>query len=433
MFEYATPTGDLELAPYATLLVLSLIGIFFAQWLLIRRGWLETAFVQFLGLLTWLAAGFTASFLLHFVILSPPDLAYTYLLLDAKMLFFRGSYYDIRPLSAYLADAALVVQHTAWPLGCHLSLLAILVAGSIRGWVAISVAQLLVLVSATSLLFLQILLATRPIMRDIIFVEPLTDILTLVFVMVIVQKGIRHRTRLTMACFFVMAVLIGSNLLYANQSQQDLDFNGSQYGWQPGRWFHQVYYAQYPFSVLMSERYPDESRVLAQAQAIREAEVRQMADFVFQNQTVTHRNTGPLAVGFPVWAAHPDWKVSSLSDGLQASFVVDNASLQTRSDTSWDFSQGPDLTKGKVAKSGHIVALDRSDLDVFLFVESNNIRHLQSSALTFEPSLRVSLERAGDSRSLSALRVVALAEVPVEDIDGKFFFVIRPISGTRLR
>ncbi len=138
-------------------------------------------------------------------------------------------------------------------------------------------------------------------------------------------------------------------------------------------------------------------------------------------------------MGFPVWSAQPDWKVSGLSDALDPGFVVDNASLQTRSDTSWDFSQGPDLTKGKVAQPGHIVALDRRDLDVFLFVEPDNIRHLQSPALKFEPSLRVSLERAGDSRNLSALRVVDLAEVPVEDIDGEFFFVIRPISGTRLR
>ena len=297
VFEYGNPTGTLELAPYATLLVVSLIGIFFAQWIFIRQGWLESGLVRFLGLLSWLAAGFTASFLLHFVVLSPPELAYTYLLLDAKMLFFRGSYYDIRPFSAYLADAAVIVRHTAWPLGCHLSLLAILVAGSLRGWIAISVSQLLVLVSATSLLFLQILLATRPLMRDMIFVEPLADILTLVFVMVIVQKGIRHRTFLTVVCVIVMTTLIGSNLLYASRPQQDLDFNGSQYGWHPGRWFSQVYYAQYRFSLLMSGRYPIESRVLAQEQAIREAEVRRTTDFVFQESDCHAQKYGPTCGG----------------------------------------------------------------------------------------------------------------------------------------
>ena len=137
VFEYHGK-GELEIAPYAVLLATALVALFALQLALLWRARIETELSRLLGLLSWLALGFTASFLLHFLVLPEPGLALYYLLLDAKMLFFRGTYYDLRSFSEYLGDALAIVRYTAWPLGCHLALLTLLVVGRFRGWLALS-------------------------------------------------------------------------------------------------------------------------------------------------------------------------------------------------------------------------------------------------------------------------------------------------------
>ena len=285
--------------------------------------------------------------------------------------------------------------------------------------------------AGSGILFLQVFVATRPIAHDMIFVEPLADVMTLVFILVIAKRAVRHRTGLYAISLAVATVLIGSNLLHASRTLRDLHYLTSQYGWRPNRWFSHVYIGQGLYTRLMLERYQDGARAVAEPLARRQAEIRRVVEFVFQNQTITHRNIGLLALGFPVWTSDLAWKISALPEDFEG-IVVDNGSLPTRPESTWDFRAETELERVKQVPPGHIVALDRFDLEVYLFVERRDLAQLRSRSLVSEPSLEIRLKNGKESRIMSALRVAPLrvaliAEIPVDRIDGNFFFVIRQL------
>ena len=67
----------------------------------------------------------------------------------------------------------------------------------------------------------------------------------------------------------------------------------------------------------MLKKYDKTTMWVAKNIAINHKEIRRTVDFVFKNQTITHRNIGIAFEGFPVWTADLDYRIEELPDGYE--------------------------------------------------------------------------------------------------------------------
>ncbi len=429
VFEYYDrAAGHTGLAPYALLLGVVLVAIFAIQLLLVRRPSRDTSLFRFLGLLSWLALGFHLSLLLHFLIFSDPGQSLRYLLYDVVLLFFRGTYREVPGLGELLESAWTIVRFQPVVFLAHFALLGLLLLGRQRGWIRLTLGQLALLLAASGFAVLQVVFGTRPLLRDQIFVEVLFDTLTILFAMVIADRAVRRSPSLRRVAGGILIGVVASNLVHASRIVGELDAERSDYGWRENLWFAAVYPGnQKQYSKLMHRAYPPRSpqRQLAGRVARDHRKIRRTVGFVFGNQTVTHRNIGVLAPGFPVWAEDRDWRLSELPPGLDGSIVVDNARIPTRAHGGFAPDDVNQLTHAGGLPPDHIAVLGRRDLGVYLFVEPDDLPAIQGSTLRPVPGARIELQRGEETLELIGLRVIDYTEVESDRLRGRYFFVIQ--------
>ncbi|MBI5498268.1 MAG: hypothetical protein HY904_24920 [Deltaproteobacteria bacterium] len=376
-------------------------------------------------------AGVVGSFLLHLVTLPLVDgTAFTYLLADAKMLFWRRlamppltwSVVATNLAEVWRQDAGGIVVMAAGAVG-------VLVRGN-RGMRAATAGliTLTVLVAAVDV---------RGLFRDMIWTEVLIQVLALLWLAAAADAWRNARApRLPDAVVAAMlAVLMGVVAGECGRLRPRLDAHYIHYGWNRLHMARPVYGASHDvYRVIIHRAFDADAAVAARAAAAapRFAEVQRQLAFVFPNQRpdLLHASllaprfrAGPPATGRRVVRVPPELEGGLLVDNARlgaAPFLLDPAHVRV-SDEWWSKTRD-------AAPNEALAVLPRPDLVVHLFAPAP----ATPPPFTTATGLEVELESGGAvdtppvKRTYAGFRVDNYAEIPCTAWDADYFFVITP-------
>lgn len=425
-----TFTDTYAVTPLAILTLLALLGLCLVTGFLVLRNRQGGPLFRHGAMLTLLAAGFLGSLLFHFVVFKSPALSLTYLLYDFKIMFLRRNYYSVENPFAGGGPLAFLA-YNPWLLAVHLALLALLAVGTLGGALRLKRRQLALCAALSFVALANLLLGTRFILRDVLWVELLLNWLSLVYFGLLLTRMARPRRGLTWAASGALAVLLLVNLAHSRAMSTRLAANYNLYGWKEERWLTKVFSANHlKYEALMKAKYQPSMTAAARAQADNEARIRDTVQSVFQNQSLTLRNIGVVEGQFPVWAADQGYRISALDPSLKGTIVVDNLALPV--------ARGPFFTDELVRKpseyldkikktgvaEGTLGILPRYDLQVLLFIPA--AASFKPGDPNFKPTyLRLTVTKNGQPITMQGLLVTNYVEVPVRDFPPHSFFIIR--------
>ena len=381
---------------------------------------------------TCLSAGFVGAFLLHLVLYRDIQLGWQHLLFDFKVVFLRPNW-----LSASLANILFNVYNLfkyAQAIFCiHLALLAALVLGRSRGALRLSQQQVLLCAALTGLAMLHVVFGSRFLLRDLLWIEMLLNLLTLIFAFLILRYSSASRSPLRILAWSAIVLLLASNLSHDRYIAKRTDANLNLYGWERGRWFSSFFHLnQAKYVDLMRRKYSPEAAAAARENTDRFAANRRLADFVFQNQVITQRNIGLVSRGFAVRADKPDLRIESYPPLLKNAIVIDSAAVPRRKEVFyWPrlvSEQAEFMNKfRKVNDLGRLSLLPRLDLRLFFFAEPDDLAQL---GLWGEASEKLPIALRGKNESVETygVEMKGYQNMPVSDLTGVYFFVVLPTA-----
>ncbi len=419
--------------PVAVLFFSALLSLFLCQLYLYLTNKVSSNTFRLLSFFSVIGAGFILSFAFYFFLYSDAALSLQYILLNFKMVFLRvpNSALWIHPAD-YIHDSLLYVLYNPTLFIVHLALTLLLVFGYLRGFVRIKNYQVALCLVATSVAFVNAAVATRPILRDILWREVLVNLLNLFYFAILLSRATRYRLTLTRVGGGLLILLFLVNCAHSFDMPARIDANYTQYGWQAGKFFGAVYGGnQQKYSKIMREKYNNATAWVAQTKAIGHRRIRRTVDFVFKNQAITHRNIGIVFEGFSAWSADLDYKITAVPPDLRTAILVDNALVKPKSKTFFkeeyvrENSEYMDKFE-KFSTAGAISVLTRPDLKIFLFVEAGDVSGLVSDKIARTP-YKIVLQNTEQTIELQGLEIKNYCEIRLDKIRQKFFFVIYKI------
>lgn len=423
---FITPSGPLLLTIFVVLLVM--------QRVLSTKKLTSSIAFQLSWYFTLISAGFILSFAFHFLLYGEFDLSWRLLLYDFKVVFFRGKYWETTRFLDRVQYYGVYLKYNAVPFLVLIGLNILLALGSTRRWLALTRKQLLLCCVLTAFVLANIVISTRPILRDNLWREILMNYVSLLFFVVIVSKSVRRRKLLISLGTTALAVLLVTNVRGALEMPYRIDDNWNLYGWKSAPWVDG--YAETDdvshYVQIMNERYGDDDTIRAATlQARRHQSVRRTADFVFQNQDVTHRNIGMVREKMPVWVGREDYRIVKAPLVLRDAILVDNVGLPLKRNR---FRVKKEKESSKLNEymkitvpletSGAIAVLPRSDLEVLVFVEKESVAAIATETVT-RTSHTITVSNGETSIELHGLTVSDYTELALKDITNRAFFVIR--------
>jgi hypothetical protein len=442
IFSYSTPipqgvptwAAAFGVTPMTVLFFSVLLSLFFFQLFLYLAKRVSSDTFRFSCFFSIIATGFILSFALYFLLYSDAGVSLNYALLSFKMVFFRVPQLSLRipELSAYVSDFLLYVRYNPTLFIVHVALILLLVFGYLRRFVRITKSQVVLCLVATSLAFVNVAVATRPILRDTIWKEVLFNFLNLFYFAILVNRTTRYHLTLTRVGGGLLIVLFFVNCVNAYNVPNRLDAEANHYGWQADKFFGAVYGGnQRKYSEIMREKYNNTTAWVAETQAVDHRRIRRTVDFVFKNQAITYRNIGIVFEGFSAWSGDLDYKITEAPPALRGAILVDNASVGTKRSGFFkeehvrQESWYPYKFK-RDSSAGLISVLTRPDLKIFLFVYADDVSHLVSEEMVQTP-YKIVLRNPEQSVELYGLEIKNYCEIKLDKIRQKFFFVIRKI------
>lgn len=417
----------------SVLFFLALLLLFLCQLFLFITKRTSSDIFRFSSFFTVIAAGFFLSFALHFLLYSDTALSLRYMLLNFKMVFLRESdVFHFKDLSVYISSFLSYLNYNPTLFIVNIALNLLLVLGWRFGFVRITRGQLALCLLVTVLAFVNIFIATRLRLRDILWRELLLNFLNLLYFSVLVTRAARYRLTLARVGGGMLIVLFLVNCIHTHNMPERIDANYNHYGWQADQWLSGRYGGnQRKYSKIMREKYDRTNLWLAKAKAVDHKRIRRTVDFVFKNQTITHRNIGVALEGFSAWTADLDYKITKVPPRLQGAALVDNASVALNKTGFFkeEYVREPSEHPDKFRKSSldrRISVLTRADLRIFLFVAAGDVSSLLSDQIIKTP-LRIVLRNANQSIELHGLEIKNYCEIPLDKVKQKFFFIIRKI------
>jgi len=352
------------------------------------------------------------------------------MLLNFKIAFLRvPKLLQIPEPSVYISNFLLYLCHNPVLLIVNIALNLFLVLGYFRRFIRITKGQLVLCLLVTMLAFVNIVVVTRPISRDTLWKEVLVNFLNLFFFAILVSRATRYRPLLARVGGGLLIVLFLVNFVHAYNIPTRLDAEVNYYGWQADKWFSPIYGGnQRKYSEIMRRKYNKTTAWVAKTKAIEHKRIKRTVDFVFKNQTITHRNIGIVFEGFSAWSSALDYRIAEVPPALRGAILVDNASLELRKRT---FFKEEHVRKKSwypykfksVSSLGRIAVLTRPDLKIFLFVYADDISRLVSEEIVRTP-YKIILQDGEHSIELQGLEIKNYCEIPLDTITQKFFFVI---------
>lgn len=209
-----------------------------------------------------------------------------------------------------------------------------------------------------------------------------------------------------------------------------IDADLHDYGWRQDSWFENVYYGNMlKYKQIMEKKYNKATKNVAMDTAINHKRIRRVVNFVFKNESITHKNIGIMFEGFPAWVTDLGWKIAEVPSALRYAILVDNSSIKTKRNT---YFVEEEIRKKagyidkikKVSSDKKIVVLTRPDLEIFLFVHTDDIPNIICEEIAQAP-YRIVLQKEGQTKVLQGLEIKNYSEILLDKIRQKFFFVVR--------
>ena len=384
-------------------------------------------------ILSIIAAGFLLSFGLHFFVYSDVSVSLNYLFVDFKMLFLRKvKFLELNPIYVYWSDFLKYSYYNPTLLLVNILLNILLICGYYFKFLRIHKRILTICLIVTFFSFLNIIIGTRFILRDILWKETLVNFLSLFYFSLIVSRAVRHRLVLTWIGSAMLVLLLLTNCIHSYKMPDRIDADVNHYGWMRDKWFSAVYSGNQPkYTDIMHKKYNRASSKIAKNKAAHHREIRRIVDFVFKNQNITHRNIGIAFTGFSAWTEDPNYKINQLPAQLVGSILVDNGQIPTFAKTSFK----PQYVRGhsqyldkmiSIQSDKTVSVLTRNDLKIFLFATEADAAGLLNNEMV-QSDYKISLQKKEQIIELHGLELKNYCQVPLEKIKGKFFFVIRQI------
>lgn len=417
--------------PMTILFFLVLLSLLLCQLFLCLMKRLSSNIFTFSSFFTIIAAGFLLTFALHFLLYSDLSLSLRYMLLDFKMVFLRDAkFLQLRDLPVYISNFLSYARYNPVLFIVNITLNLFLVLGCFRGFVRITKGQLALCLLATIVAYVNILIATRLNLHDILWKEVLLNFLNLLYFAILVSRDSQDSPILTRIGGGLLVVLFFVNCVHACNMPARIDANYNHYGWQQDKWLTNPYGGnQQKYGNIMRAKYSRTTATIAQSKAVDHRQIRKTVDFVFKNQTITHRNIGIAFNGFPAWSADLDYKLVEVPAAVKGAILVDNASIKPgkrfffKEEYVRQHSEYPDKFK-KSSVADKISVLTRFDLKIFLFVHPDDVSGLVDEQIVLTP-YKIVLKKSEQSIVLQGLEIKNYCEIPLEKITQKFFFVIR--------
>lgn len=339
--------------------------------LLVREKWTSPSFA-FLRMSALLLLGFVLAFALHLAPYGWSSTGLRYMAYDAKMLFFR---------SGFRAGAAGIgrLEELWWQVRWDPALVALLVLfllASVReAWRTRDdrprAAVGLVHLGLTSLALLNAAVASRFVLRDLVW----TQVLALVVVLIATFDFFRRWTPGRVVAIGLLAVVMVGQLAHGRDVIQRLEANYNLYGFDEDRWFKGVYVGDhFRYGAIMKSAYGAEDsplREVARRTARRFDESRRAVDYVLREPGIDQRRIGVLSEGSPIWVDDLSSRVTALPEDLREAIVIDPTSA-TGGGIRFDpplvrrHSEAREKLRGYGAP-GSLSLMPRPDLRVFLF------------------------------------------------------------------
>jgi len=416
------------ITPMTVIFFLAFLLLLLSQIVLYVRKKTSSPIFRFSSFFSFIAAGFLLTFTLHFLLYSDADLSLQYMLLDFKMVFLRDSkFFRLETLHTCISNFLLYVSYNPVLFIVIVALNLFLVIGRRFGFVKITKGRLALCLLITSLAFINIFIATRFILRDILWKEVLLDFLILFYFAFLVSRTARYRLLLV----GLLIALLLANCAHAINIPARIDANCNHYGWRQDKWLTEGFGGNHRlYRRLMLEKYDNITAQVALANTPDYRQTGKIAAFVFKNQTITLRNVGIVFPGFPAWSSDLGYRLIDVPNALRGAILVDNSSV-ARKKTGFfkeeyvrEHSEYAD--KFKKSSSDKISILTRNDLKIFLFVHPDDVSSLMSKQIA-STDYKIVLRDSKRSVELQGLEITNYCEVPLDKITKKFFFVILKI------
>ncbi len=401
------------------------LGLFLREWgylpVVFRR--LDRANLQVFSFATLVMSGFLFAFLAHFAMYLNPATSYRYMLLDAKMVFFRNSIgASLDPYGYFLNFGGFVARHPALFAVTGAFFLAYLFRRPRRR-------ELLLIGAITLVAFLSAFYGSRNYLRDLLWAETMVLFIALWLAVALSRNAGKGFQAFVGTC--LLLALAGSCLSIA-RLRSDLDANYNLYGWGWERTFNGTYEEGHlQFAPALHARYGQENapaRRAAFRQAAQFRDIRRTASFVVANTRLDQKALGLAEEGQPVFADDPAARIEELPEKLRGGIVVDVRKLRLDADRFFEdrYVNALDERLSKRRAKGEPEAyslLPRSDLDVFVVAEIG----AQLDPSQFEEAGPVRLRLSSGPIHLRAWRLKAYAAQAKEPLGSRHFLVITGI------
>jgi hypothetical protein len=424
---FATWTKNYYLSPIAIVFIAAFFLLTLFVWMAKKEGgqiFHHAGNYKGLILLSW---GFLGSFLLHLLLFKNLTTGFQYLIYDFKMLFLRMSFHESHSLNAYARHLMEMVSFN--PIDYVLHLILFLFVILFRNHVFDSRRASRIFISLLgifwALFYVNLLLGTRGLLRDLLWIEVLLVFSTCFFLLIFYKYGAAKPVYRVVFCLAVLAVAIFSNVLGSKEMVARIDADYNLYGWDSRYWFRGIFSRNHPlYSDIMQKRYGEISNIsLVKKHAARASQTRRLVSYVFKNQSLSFQNIGIVEPGFWVWRSNLSYRFSTVPLNLRGAILVDTLGVPLRNHI---FFQGSHVSQhsnvlDKIDRSrtaNAISILPRNDLDIYLF------KPLDDGIPDKRGTSQITI-RKGEHEYVYVGRKIQEARLELDDLGNRYFFVIK--------
>jgi hypothetical protein len=387
---------------------------------------------QLSSFLTAVTSGFLFSFALHFAIYADAGISLKYMLLDFKMIFLRDSkLFDIRNITLYFKDFISFVSYNPTPFIVNAGFLTMLVAGFRLKLLHLTSRQILLCLLAAMIVYFNIFIATRFILRDILWKEIPLNFLSIIFFAVTMTRAIKYKKIIKWVGAGSVFLLLTANCIHSSQMPGRIDANYNRYGWDKTKYFGGIFGGNHrKYTELIKSRYTPSSAWFASTRAAEHDRVKNTVEFIFQNQIITYKNIGFVFEGISALTSDLDYRIARVPDELRGAILYDatNAAIDQgrflKQRTVREQSEY--LDKFKSGSKNSIAVLPRTDLKVFMFIESGSDLSLLNEYVKKSP-YKITIQKTGKSVEFEGYEIKTYCEIDTENMQTLFFFVIENI------
>ncbi len=375
---------------------------------------------EWLSITLLVMSGYLLAYLTHFLMYSDLATSYRYMLLDAKMIFFRNNFDpDIKIFSHFENLKIFILRNPLLYLCFGLAFS--------WGFFKRRFSSKIAVIFAILICFLSLFYGARPFLRDLIWAE----MLVLFLLLWAAGDLLRNRNNLILVRVILFSALAG-NLIGVFRIRSDADANYNLYGWAGQRLFDGTYYQGHLlFAPALHEAYGKENskeRKDAFFQATSFQWVRRAAEFSLANVSVDMKMLGLCEVGQPVFSKEKEVRFLKIPEELRGGVQADtrearlNPRIVFKSKLVNEHSELIDK-RDTGGSDGLYSLLRRQDLEIFLVSEKDLSPSFKASVLFPVGELVVST--AAGPINLRAYRLEVSTTIPRNALGARHFFVIK--------